>query len=102
MKFKLTLIILITSVFLNIFLSYNWIDRSISLTYSKQSVEDCSNDLFLLTALAKGEFKGKNNKYIHQKIINEGLHNNLLIKNNVMYLGNTQFIFNDGILVDVK
>ena len=32
----------------------------------------------------------------------ESLNDSLLIKNNVMYLGNTEFIFNDGILIDVK
>lgn len=102
MKFKIMLIIAIISVLSNIFILYNWIDRSISLTYSKQSFEDCSNDLSLLTAVVKGEFKGKNNKYIQQQFMDEGLDDYLLIKNNVMYLGNTEFIFDDSILVDVK
>ncbi|EBF5079943.1 immunity protein 58, partial [Salmonella enterica] len=53
-KFKIMLIIAIISVLSNIFILYNWIDSSISLTYSKQSFEDCSNDLSLLTAVAKG------------------------------------------------
>ncbi|EGB4498727.1 hypothetical protein H7M91_004678, partial [Salmonella enterica] len=95
-------IIAIISVLSNIFILYNWIDSSISLTYSKQSFEDCSNDLSLLTAVAKGEFKGKNNKYIQQHFMDEGLDDYLLIKNNVIYLGNTEFIFDDSVLVDVK
>lgn len=84
------------------FLLYNLIDRSISLAYSRQSVDNCSNDLSLLTAVVKGELNGKNKKYIQQQFIGEGLNDSLLIKNNVMYLGNTEFIFNDGILIDVK
>ncbi|EIE0701175.1 hypothetical protein LCU81_004658, partial [Salmonella enterica] len=55
-----------------------------------------------LTAVAKGEFKGKNNKYIQQHFMDEGLDDYLLIKNNVIYLGNTEFIFDDSVLVDVK
>ncbi|ECG8592442.1 hypothetical protein FNI11_22465 [Salmonella enterica subsp. salamae] len=101
MKFKIILIILITSLLSNVFLLYNLIDRSISLAYSGQSVDNCSNDLSLLTAVVKGELKGKDKKYI-QQLMGEGLNDSLLIKNNVMYLGNTEFIFNDGILIDVK
>ncbi|HGP0799123.1 TPA: hypothetical protein ACLFL6_004623, partial [Salmonella enterica subsp. salamae serovar 50:b:z6] len=67
-----------------------------------QSVDNCSDDLSLLTAVVKGELKGKDKKYIQQQLMGEGLNDSLLIKNNVMYLGNTEFIFNDGILIDVK
>ncbi|WP_394571045.1 Imm58 family immunity protein [Citrobacter amalonaticus] len=102
MKFKIILIISIISVLSNIFLLYDLIDRSISLSYSRQSVDNCSNDLSLLTAVVKGELNGKNKKYIEQKFMGESLNDSLLIKNNVMYLGNTEFIFNDGILIDVK
>lgn len=102
MKFKIILIILIISLLSNVFLLYNLIDRSISLAYSGQSVDNCSNDLSLLTAVVKGELKGKDKKYVQQQLMGEYLNDSLLIKNNVMYLGNTEFIFNDGILIDVK
>ncbi|HAE2268915.1 TPA_asm: hypothetical protein GND82_003526 [Salmonella enterica subsp. salamae serovar 60:g,m,t:z6] len=102
MKFKIILIILIISLLSNVFLLYNLIDRSISLAYSGQSVDNYSNDLSLLTAVVKGELKGKDKKYIQQQLMGEGLNDSLLIKNNAMYLGNTEFIFNDGILIDVK
>ncbi|EJV4167349.1 hypothetical protein N6D82_004329, partial [Salmonella enterica] len=74
----------------------------ISLAYSGQSVDNCSNDLSLLTAVVKGELKGKDKKYVQQQLMGKDLNDSLLIKNNVMYLGNTEFIFNDGILIDVK
>ncbi|EKW1655358.1 Imm58 family immunity protein [Citrobacter freundii] len=80
MKFKVTLIIIFFSTFINIYLSYNWIDRSITLSYSKQSMEDCSNDLLLLTQIIKGELKGKKSKYIRQQFIDNGLDEYLLIK----------------------
>lgn len=62
MKFKIILIISIVSLLCNIFLVYNLIDRSISLAYSRQSVDNCSNDLSLLTAVVKSELNGKDKK----------------------------------------
>lgn len=102
MKLKIILIISITSLLSNIFLLYNWIDRSISLSYSRQSVDDCSSELSLLTEVVKGELNGKSKEYVQQKFMGRSLNASLLIKDNVMYLGNTEFIFNDGILIDVK
>lgn len=102
MKYKSILIITTISVLFNMFLLYNWIDRSISLTYSEQSVDDCSNDLSLLTVVIKGELKGKSDKYIQKQFMNEGLADSLLIKDHAIYLGNTEFRFNDGILIDVR
>lgn len=102
MKYKIILTITMISVLFNMFFLYNWLDRSISLTYSEQSVDDCTNDLSLLTVVVKGELEGKGSEYIKRLFMNEGLTDSLLIKDHVFYLGNIEFIFNNGVLIDVR
>ncbi|WP_064558302.1 Imm58 family immunity protein [Buttiauxella brennerae] len=92
----------VLSIFFNVFFLYNWIDRSISLSYSNQSFDDCNNDLSMLKTLVKSEFKGMDEKNILQQLERNELNKSTLIKGGVLYLGNTEFIFYDGILIDIK
>lgn len=90
------------SMFFNVFFLYNWIDRSISMSYLNQSFDDCNNDLSMLKMLVKSEFKGMKKESILQQLDKDKLNESTLIKGGVLYLGNTEFIFNDGILIDIK
>ncbi|OAT32556.1 hypothetical protein M975_1427 [Buttiauxella brennerae ATCC 51605] len=56
----------------------------------------------MLKTLVKSEFKGMDEKNILQQLERNELNKSTLIKGGVLYLGNTEFIFYDGILIDIK
>ncbi|NBC97630.1 hypothetical protein GV764_01145 [Atlantibacter hermannii] len=86
----------------NVFFLYGWIDRSISLDYSNQSFESCNDDLLKLKLIVKYELKGRSKISIIEDVKKSGLNDDLLIKEGGVYLGNTEFIFNNNSLVDVE
>ncbi|KAA8997695.1 hypothetical protein FJU30_18215 [Affinibrenneria salicis] len=83
----------IVSVSFNVLFLYNWIDRSVSLSYSKKSFDDCNNDLSITKIIIKDELKGKDKNFVLQRIRKNKLDSYSLIKDNVLYLGNTELIF---------
>lgn len=103
MRSKIIVAIVLGASFMcNLFLLYNWIDRSISLSYSEQSIGVCSKDLKLTKTLLIGELKHYRKKDVIGKINENHLNDSMIDNGGELYLGEMEFIFEDGFVIDIK
>jgi len=107
MKINKTSILIIGLMFIIIFLSYNIIDKSITLTYSNQGCESSRGDIDNLLSLIEKEWIGMDVKIIENKMKTPSTNKNSIIpqikmENDLIWYGDVRFIFHSGRLEKIE
>lgn len=106
MKVKLLTISLVIFIFISMLLGYAWIDRSVSLTYLKASMDSCSASERRLGRLLGDSWQGLSKAEVLAKLKAEAArHPNekmiINVEQATIWFEDTQFNFRDGKLINI-